>query len=312
MHLVRGRTIYGFPFINKNLIYTIHQRQDQMVVESLMSPLRAEKKPWLLFFLGFLYNSIAIIVSLKIFYDQASMLMVFLTVLGAGHLMYLAMKNEEKKDMEIDSEITLLREHGKALLYLIMLFIGITLSCTVWYIFLPAEASGDLFQVQTETILKVNSKVTGQFFAGFNFFTRIFVNNITVMIYCTMAGLLYGLGAIFILTWNASVIGVAIGSFFREKLALYAGAVGFERFASYLYVAPWSIMRYFFHGIPEILAYFIAGLAGGIISMAFINGHFATKRGEKIFLDAANLIILAIVTLVFAALLEVYITPILF
>ena len=46
--------------------------------------------------------------------------------------------------------------------------------------------------------------------------SEIFINNMGVLFLCIIFSFLYGAGAIFILTWNASVIAAAIGSFIVE------------------------------------------------------------------------------------------------
>ena len=59
-----------------------------MVLESLMKAKLAEKRPWDVFYLGILYASVAIFLSLWIFRDQTSLVMVFLTVMAAVPFMY--------------------------------------------------------------------------------------------------------------------------------------------------------------------------------------------------------------------------------
>jgi uncharacterized membrane protein SpoIIM required for sporulation len=59
------------------------------------------------------------------------------------------------------------------------------------------------------------------------------------------------------------------------------------------------------HGLPEIAAYFIGAVAGGIVSMAVIKQDFSKARFKEIVQDFINLIILAIVLLFFAGLVEV-------
>jgi len=66
------------------------------------------------------------------------------------------------------------------------------------------------------------------------------------------------------------------------------------------------------HGIFEILAYFIAGLAGGIISVAVINHKTTSEQFKHIIIDSLDLMLLGFVVLIFAAFVEVYITPIFF
>ena len=66
------------------------------------------------------------------------------------------------------------------------------------------------------------------------------------------------------------------------------------------------------YGIPEILSYFIGALAGGIISIAIIRHDFGTERFKHVLYDSVDLLILAILTVIFAAFIEVYVTPIFF
>ena len=92
-----------------------------MVLESLLNPLKAERKPWEMFFIGFLYSSIAILLSLWIFRDQASLVMVFFTVMACVPIVYNTMKLEESKDLVISKEKVLLKEHNKAIIFLMFL-----------------------------------------------------------------------------------------------------------------------------------------------------------------------------------------------
>ena len=82
--------------------------------------------------------------------------------------------------------------------------------------------------------------------------------------------------------------------------------------ASYFAILPISIARYMTHGTFEILAYFMGGLAGGIISVAIINHDIRSRHFRRIVTDSFDLIFIAIVLLIVAALIEVFITPIFF
>src|SRR3989338_9805513 len=118
-----------------------------MVLESLINPFKAEKKPWEMFFIGFAYSSVAILLSMWIFKQHASLVMVFLTVMACIPLIYSTIKLEEEKDLIIKKEKILLKEHGRALSFFIFLFFGITISFTVWYTFLPQSAAQSLFSI---------------------------------------------------------------------------------------------------------------------------------------------------------------------
>lgn len=284
-----------------------------MVLESLINPLKAEREPIDMFFLGSLYSSIAVLLSLWVFKEHSSLVMVFLTVMATVPLMVATLKMEEKKDLVYTGEMTILREHAKALKFFMYLFIGFILSYTFWYIILPSDIVSTLFKTQTETINGINmGNVIGFNTQSFGVFSKIFLNNVRVLIFCILFSFLYGAGAIFILAWNASVISAAIGNFIRTSLD--AALIKFGALWPHHYVSIISIglLKYSLHGIPEILAYFVGALAGGIISVAAINHDFGSKTFEKIVFDSVELVILSVVLLLIAAFLEVYATPLFF
>jgi uncharacterized membrane protein SpoIIM required for sporulation len=136
----------------------------------------------------------------------------------------------------------------------------------------------------------------------------ILLNNLKVLAFCILFSFLYGGGAIFIHTWNASVIGVAVGSVLRTGLRSFAGSVNMVSLSNYL--SSFSVsFSYMVHGVFEVAAYFLGAVAGGIISFAVVNHDYKTKEFKHIVFDSADTLILAVATLVFAAVLEVYVTP---
>jgi len=283
-----------------------------MVVESLLFPLKAEKKPWEMFFLGFLYTSIGIVLSLWIFRDQASLVMVFMITMAALPIFYNTMKLEESKDMIMDKETALLREHNKAISFFIYMFIGITVACAVWYVLLPNQTINQLFDKQIGTIQTINTQVSGNVTFNLNVFWKIFFNNFKVLAFSILFAFVYGAGALFILTWNATVIGAAIGNFIRVNIGSYTNSLGLLQAGNYFHVVSLGLLKYSIHGIPEIAAYFYGGLAGGILSVAIIRKHFKTKKFATIMSDFSELVLIAVGFLIAGAFLEVYVTPALF
>lgn len=283
-----------------------------MVLESILSPEKAESRPWLLMLLGFLYTTLAIFLSYYIFESYSSVFMVFLATLTMTPLVYRLMKMEEEKDLTDIDEKILLKEHSRALKALMYLFIGATLCFAFWYVVLPDHMASTLFHSQSTTITSINAKAIEPVGYATNVglvFTRIFFNNIKVLLFCVLFSFIYGAGAVFILIWNASIVGTAIGSFVRTSIeTLSSSACGVNAGNAFCAVSS-GIMRYAVHGIPEILAYFVAALAGGIISIAVINHEFSTRKFEHILLDSADLLMLSIGILFLAAILEVLVTP---
>ena len=283
-----------------------------MVLESIFNPLKAEKTPWQMFFVGYAYSSIAILLSMWIFREQTSLVMVFLTVMAALPLVYRTMRLEEKKDTEIKREITLLREHNRAIAFLMFMFLGMTLSFVTWYVFLPQDFLSVAFDKQTQTIQSINNQVSGNAFQQLSTFSKIFLNNVKVLAFAILFSFIYGAGAIFILTWNASVIGAAIGNFIRSGISEISGSIGLAKLSAYFGIVSVGLLKYSLHGIPEILAYFYGGLAGGIISVAIIRKHYQSDKFSHIIFDVSELLIIAMGFLVVAAFIEVFVTPVLF
>lgn len=282
-----------------------------MVLESIFDPPRAERHPLAILALGFVYGTLALFLALWIFEDQTSMVMVFLATLAVVPLMWSTLKFEEKKDIEMQGEKTLLKEHAKAIRLYLMLFLGVAIAFTVWYCALPKELTGMIFKVQTQTISNLNQHVTGNV-TYTALLSKIFLNNIKVLIFCIIFSLIYGSGAIFILTWNASVIGAAAGNFIVSHAAPFLQKSGVHIVGGYFYASGMSILRYAVHGVPEILAYIVAGIAGGILSMAIVKHDFGSKKFEKVLLDVSDLVLVAVFIVFVAAIMEVFVTPALF
>ena len=283
-----------------------------MVLESLFNPIKAEKHPGQMFFVGLLYTVLALFLALWIFADYSSLVFVFLIVMASIPLIYNTIKLEEHKDLYFEEEKELLKEHGKAISFFMFLFLGVVVAVAFCYTFLPANMINNLFEIQTQTIIDINNTFTGNAVQQFNIFVHILMNNLKVLVFCLLFSFLFGAGAIFILTWNASVIGVAIGNYMRSNLVYVTQNAGLTTFTEYFNVFTFGLLKYAIHGIPEILAYFIVGLAGSIISIAVIRHDFSTKKFDKILLDSSDLIIAAIAIIILAAFLETYVTPLIF
>ena len=282
-----------------------------MVLDMLINPIDAEKRPWQMFFLGILFSSLAIILSFIVFSKHSSLVMVFLTVLASFPIVYNTIKLEEYKDEQGKPESFLLKEHAKALEVFMFLFVGILVSCTIWFVFLPADSAANIFNVQVDTISNINSATVGNVVSD-SPFTTILTNNLRVLSICILFSFLYGVGALFILTWNATVIAAAIGTFVRENLATISSNLGSISAAKYFHAFSLGMLRYMTHGVFEIMAYFIAALAGGIISVAVIRHVFGSNKFERIVFDVSELLIISVALLVVSALIEVFVTPMLF
>jgi len=283
-----------------------------MVLESFQKIFLLKHKVRELFFISFLHTTLAMFLGLWMFPQFAGIIMIFFTVIPSIPFMLSTIRGEEAKDESLAMERTLLKEHSRVLGYYMSLFCGITAAFVFWYILLPEQSVQLLFGVQTSTISRLATLVSGSVASQATAFKSILINNLRVLALCILFSFSYGIGALFILTWNASVIGAAIGNFIRTGISKYAGVLGFGSVAGYFNIVSVGLLRYSIHGIPEILGYFTAGLAGGIISVAVIKQRFRTKEFFHTIMDSLDLVILSVGLIVIAALLEVYVTPAVF
>ncbi len=269
-----------------------------MVLESILNYEKIRSNPFYLFMMGFIYSSIAILISLVMFKSHSSLVMIFFTALACFHYVYYAIKNEEINDLLIEKETTLIKAHSKIIVMFMVLFFGFFFSFTLWALILPENVSSSLFSIQYQTINTLNSEITGNAIMT-SYGVSIFLNNLKVLLFCIIFSFLYGAGAIFILTWNASVGGAFVGEFIKTRLLVYSSG----------HSILLGLIRYLPHGLLEMTAYFIGILAGGIISVAVIRKDFSNKNFIRILFDSSELIIIAIFILFIATIVEIYITP---
>ena len=289
-----------------------------MVLEALIDPWSAKKHPFWLFVLGIIFSSFSILFGLWVFKAQASLVMVFLTVVMTVPLMYATLIAEEKEDLKTQNQTNILKEHSKAITFLTFLFLGFVVGYSLWYIFLPTSLLHTTFNVQLDTINAINTQAYALrgsvvvWNAGWKAFFSILTNNFKVFLFCLVFAFFFGAGSIFILAWNASVISAAVGTTFRNKLADYATTLGFSKIAIYFQLFTISILRYMVHGIFEIVAYFLGGLAGGVISVALLKHGAGTEKFNTVVYDSLLLMIIALFLLLLGSIIEVFITPLLF
>jgi uncharacterized membrane protein SpoIIM required for sporulation len=221
-------------------------------------------------------------------------------------------KQKEESSANYLKEILTFRRSAdkeKLFLFFIYLFLGLSLAVAFWFIILPSNMLNDLFYVQLNTIREINLSLTSGKIISNSFFSAILENNLKVLAFSIIFSIIYGAGAMFILAWNASVIGVAIGDAIRSNLI--ASNINGSGFVAYSSAISSGLLRYLMHGIPEVLAYFIGALAGGILSIAIVRQEFNSDSFRKTSKDVMYLILLAVALLIIAAIIEVTITPLL-
>jgi len=285
------------------------------MLESMINPKRAEKGPWKMLFIGLLYGSLSLILVHFLFKGDSvlskfsGLIVVLFCVMFSLPFIYFIIRNEEREDEEIEGFWGVWKTHSDAIYAFMWLFLGLIIAFSFWNVILQDP---NLLNAQIETYCGINSpgsvadciakySFTSKIISSSNSvstsrLTSIIGNNFGVLILTLIFSLIFGAGAIFVLAWNASVISAAIGVFTKYDLK----------------DIPFGLLRYMVHGFPEIAAYFITALAGGMFGVGVARHGVGDKKFMKVMMHVGILLLIAVATLIIAALMEVYFTPLLF
>jgi len=284
------------------------------MLEDIIHPKRTQKGPWKMFFIGLIYASLSLIL-VHWFFSQdpdlskaSGMMVVLFLIMFSLPYMYFIIRKEEKEDETVEGFKGVWNAHKDALYAFMWLFLGFVIAFSFWYIVLQ---DGNLLNFQLQTYCRINNpgdinSCVEQYVMGSDKLSgavlketrllSIIENNVYVMIFTLIFSLIFGAGAIFILIWNASVIAAAIGVFTKYSIQ----------------EIPLGIARYMIHGLPEIGAYFVAALAGGIFGVGILRHGIKDERFYKVLQHSIMLLFIAIILILIGGIIEVYFTPVLF
>ena len=128
------------------------------MLESFLTPVEAKRNSWSLFFMGLIYSSIAILLSLIVFPSQASIFSIFLTAIATTPLFVNLLKDEENLNLRlIDKKEQVFHEQLDLISVFFFLFLGYTVSFSLWFSFLPDWALQSVFSEQVGNILSMQS-----------------------------------------------------------------------------------------------------------------------------------------------------------
>lgn len=282
----------------------------------MFNPKWGINESWKMFFIGLWFAALSTIL-VKVFFqsdqvlaEASGILIVTFCVMFTLPYMFFVIKRESEEDETVEGFFNVWNAHKDAIYSFTFLFLGFIVAFSLLNIFFE---DNNLFNAQLETYCVINNPYNvqacvNQFsfgtqasFSGASItrigrFTAILENNIYVMIFTLLFSLIFGAGAIFVLAWNATVISSAVGIFSKHSFAL----------------TPIAFLRYMIHGVPEIGAYFVTALAGGIFGTAVLRNGFRGKRFFRVLANVILLLFIALTMLIIAAIIEVYITPALF
>ena len=259
------------------------------MIETLVSPSLARRQPWQLFFLAVLFVSLAVIISLSV--PSIAGGVVMLAMVPSIPLIWTLLVREETQETVETLRRDSWRYHLPLLKVFVFFFLGAAVAYAAWFAVLPVSDAQTIFGAQLDEIQLIRGVAYGvptgriiQSDVAFNLFSH----NLLVLGFMFAFTLIYGIGAVYLLLWNASIIGVFVGARLAEapELGVY----------SLLGILP--------HGSLEIGAYLLATIAGGMLSMALMRRTFESPEFRIIVLDVVLLSFVSMAILGLAALLE--------
>ncbi len=277
-----------------------------MVLELILKERWVDNIPIYAFFLGVIFTSIGAMISSILFLDVLSIAMIFLISLFIIPSLS-ALLVEEAKEGAIRGSKALFKDHIDIFQTYLFLFLGIFLFFAIIGTFIPLGSYMQVFAYQIVQLNKIfpnfsqtiQGLATGPLQSQAYAFSSIIKNNMIVNILTFALSLLYGAGAMFIIVLNASIFGAAISGVIRSF------AFGFIDKAAELFIIITIISL---HLIPEVAAYLLAAIAGGILSKGLLVEKFMSERFIKLTKDSLTIFAASIILVIIAAFIEVFIT----
>lgn len=254
------------------------------MIESILSPRTVERKPWEAFIAGVVFTFVAGLITLQIGATNPQgagmglLLVSFITIAATPFFLNIFRIEEKQK------RGNLFQRHADVIEIFAFFFGGVIVASSLLHILLPLQSSAGLFLDQSSD-LKSRGIISGQAVTGLDFADVLF-NNLKVLGLMFVFSFVFGAGAVFIISWNATIIGTLIAKI-AENPAMYGSVTVIQgnALANYLVALPFTLLRILPHGIFEFLGYFIGAVAGGILSVAIIRERLLTEK-ERVLKDA--------------------------
>lgn len=274
-----------------------------MVFEKFYTAEFLQKNKFYIFIIALAYSVFGIAGSLLLFHNfnpsttslaliSLILLIVLKDVLKISNPLRLYSKKETMRQ-------EIFKEYKYQLSIFAYLFAGIVVCFSIFSLALPVRSSSFVFAEQYN-LLGVSS--ADQLYAHGSF-SSIFLNNLMVLVVCLVTSFLFSIGTIylFIVIWNASVIGVVFG--IVAKQTALAGTY------SPILVLILILIAALPHIIVEIASYLLAGITGENLSNYLFFNETKKRHHFSIIQASIITILLSIFLLVIGSLIEISFAP---
>jgi len=312
------------------------------MIESLFNPGEIREKASKrceVFLAGIIFSIVGILFAVSVVPPEAGaigigfLIVAFICIPAAPFFVQL-FKIEEKEEIRKEDKLfskTLLTHHFDIIEIFVFFFLGVLVTSSFVYVIVPSGTSRRMFDDQARD-LEAKGVITGQateavespgmltgevesrgenpgeFGVGFTF-GEILANNLTVLALAFIFSFALGAGAVFLISWNASIIGVLVGKIAENPEMLGLADTG-NVVTNYLVALPVTLLRLLPHGIFEFGAYFIGAIAGGILSAGVIQESVKGRKTKfkhlsQVIVDSGIYLIIAFILVIIGAAIEV-------
>lgn len=270
------------------------------MLESLLQPEGAERAPWKMLFLAMALGAISMALAAIIGQGvETGHLFVAFTCIGAAPLMVrlIQLEEEHDEDKSVHGEIGILVRHSGMIEAYAFYFLGIIVISSLFFVVFPSDVMNSVLSSQLGELGAIEGlRTTGRAVSACGFMCLL-ENNIGVLVLVLVFSFVFGAGAVYINTWNASIVGTLIGTIAKQQAAASGGSV----ILAYLVALPYALISIFPHGIFEIGSYFVGGLAGGMLGAAMIRRDW---KDPVVLKDIVTMFLIAVLFVVVGAAIE--------
>lgn len=259
-----------------------------MVLETMLSTKAIRARPLYMLVLSAIISTICVFVSYFIFPAYAGIITPLLVTIVMTPFFYKIFKEEEREEVqqaEHKIHMSLFSRRADVIFLFSLFFIGNFISIFLIALAFPQSFVTQIFSQQLSEITALSGAAVVP--ASLN---AILFNNLRVMGFAFILSILFCTGAILILSWNASILAIYLASFIKKGLI-----------SQFLF----QTIGIFPHTFIEILAYFLAGIAGGILSVGLIREKIKSKEFKLVLFDSLILFGFGIAAVICGAIIEV-------
>ena len=271
-----------------------------MVLEQILDNVRIKRHFLFIYLLSFAFVFVGYFVSVLFFGDSISIAMLFTLTLLLSPSMAHLINNEEYIERK-EGLHHFFRNHKALFKVYFFTFLGVFSGFLFLGLYIGNSTHTFDYQYQFLenqqglTTELIDNFLQHPYIPSFENFIGLFNENIKVVLIMFILAIFYGAGSIFLVSLNASVFAA-----FLVFVINYLSQV--------LPHALRTIGVFLIHLIPEISGFFIASIAGCLLSRAILVEKFGTPGFSNILKDCSLLLLVSAFLILLGSFLEVYVS----